>query len=721
MLHSSLRETAEIAGAAFAIDKVKEFAVSMAEMGEKALNTSFALNITIKQLAELQGVFTLAGGNADDAQRTFERLGVSVQDALTNRNGQAAHSFQNLGISLDQVKAHANDFVGLLKLLIIAISTAIERNQALADAHRVAGRGLDTLIPVIRQGISGYDELAAKSEDYKRAMAAATPVEDQEAKLLNELTLQTHILAHDGFMALAPIILSVTNLLRGLTKELDETIQSTETDIQNIMRLGDAFQNFLSKMTGGLIPKAEPETTLPDVDVTADRNEGTAGPGGHAKGQASEVQVWREQLQQKLEAERNFFKDLTAEELAFWQSKIGLTRAGSKEQAEVANTIYGLEKRMALQGLADARAAESQQETLDREYLARFEANMKLMVASKQVTLKQALGFDIQYTKQIEEEEAKRLQALIADDRLSLSEKAAYQEKLIELETTTGTKIVEMQTQAADQTNRAWTDALKQVSDQMATFATDVIDRTELISKAFDQMIRKIIDDILKANIQNLFESAFGLGGGGAGGGGTGGGAGGAGLGILGTLGGGLLKDAFGAAIGNPFSGSSGGLLGGSIANSGIGAMFSGLFGGGAGAGVGIDAADVASMWGGGGADAVAAGMAGTAGAGGITSMLPMLASAAASAAGGWVVPAFDNGGILSVLHQNEMVLPSYLSTFVQNAAANASGGGGPPMNITVQALDGASAHKVLMANAPSIMAAFNRAARNGVRPRISD
>ena len=709
MLHSSLRETAEIAGAAFAIDKVKEFAVSMAEMGEKALNTSFALNITIKQLAELQGVFTLAGGNADDAQRTFERLGVSVQDALTNRNGQAAHSFQNLGISLDQVKAHANDFVGLLKLLIIAISTAIERNQALADAHRVAGRGLDTLIPVIRQGISGYDELAAKSEDYKRAMAAATPVEDQEAKLLNELTLQTHILAHDGFMALAPIILSVTNLLRGLTKELDETIQSTETDIQNIMRLGDAFQNFLSKMTGGLIPKAEPETTLPDVDVTADRNEGTAGPGGHAKGQASEIQEWREQLQQKLEAERNFFKDSTAEELAFWQSKIGLTRAGSKEQAEVANTIYGLEKRMALQGLADARAAESQQETLDRDYLARFEANMKLMVASKQITLKQALGFDIQYTKQIEEEEAKRLQALIADDRLSLAEKAAYQEKLIELETTTGTKIVEMQTQAADQTNRAWTDALKQVSDQMATFATDVIDRTELISKAFDQMIRKILDDILKANIQNLFESALGLGGGGSGGGGTGGsggtgGVGGAGLGILGMLGGGLLKDAFGAAIGNPFSSGAGGLLGGSLAGLGLG----GLFGGGS--GVGVEAADVASMWGGGGAADVAAGMAGGSSLfGGIGGLFSKMASLLPAAAGGWVVPHFAQGGIVSVLHAGEHVLPADYGAGLQNMIAN-GGGGGHTFNMNISAWD---ARSVLNAG-PQLVASINRALRNG-------
>ena len=82
-LKSSLRETAEFAGAAFAVDEIRDFAKEMAEAGEKALNTSFVLGISIRQVAELQGVFTLAGGSAEDAQRTFERPGVSVEQAIT--------------------------------------------------------------------------------------------------------------------------------------------------------------------------------------------------------------------------------------------------------------------------------------------------------------------------------------------------------------------------------------------------------------------------------------------------------------------------------------------------------------------------------------------------------------------------------------------------------------------------------------------------------------
>jgi hypothetical protein len=93
-------------------------------------------------------------------------------------------------------------------------------------------------------------------------------------------------------------------------------------------------------------------------------------------------------------------------------------------------------------------------------------------------------------------------------------------------------------------------------------------------------------------------------------------------------------------------------------------------------------------------------------------------AAAIAFAERGWVVPSFQCGSILSMLHRNEMVLPAHISEWVQNAAAGGAGGG-PPLNITVHALDGASVHRVLMANAPSIMAAFNRAVRHGVMPKI--
>jgi hypothetical protein len=92
------------------------------------------------------------------------------------------------------------------------------------------------------------------------------------------------------------------------------------------------------------------------------------------------------------------------------------------------------------------------------------------------------------------------------------------------------------------------------------------------------------------------------------------------------------------------------------------------------------------------------------------------------SAAGGWVVPSFANGGILSVLHTNEMVLPASLSSFVQQSAAAYSGGGaggGPVIhNWNIAAVDAAGVAKFLRQNGPALVAALNSATRNGAMLR---
>jgi hypothetical protein len=94
------------------------------------------------------------------------------------------------------------------------------------------------------------------------------------------------------------------------------------------------------------------------------------------------------------------------------------------------------------------------------------------------------------------------------------------------------------------------------------------------------------------------------------------------------------------------------------------------------------------------------------------------------SAAGGWVVPHFANGGILSVLHQKEMVLPANLSTFVQNAAAAHSGRGGggnmtysPTINAHGSTMSGAQFNALLRNNAGELASIAANAHRNGWRP----
>lgn len=86
------------------------------------------------------------------------------------------------------------------------------------------------------------------------------------------------------------------------------------------------------------------------------------------------------------------------------------------------------------------------------------------------------------------------------------------------------------------------------------------------------------------------------------------------------------------------------------------------------------------------------------------------------SAAGGMIMPRFQRGGILSMVHANEMVLPSHISQMVQNAANNNSGGAGPSghtVNFHINTIDQRTGAQFLMSNADGIAKAYARSYRN--------
>src|SRR5215469_10910341 len=85
------------------------------------------------------------------------------------------------------------------------------------------------------------------------------------------------------------------------------------------------------------------------------------------------------------------------------------------------------------------------------------------------------------------------------------------------------------------------------------------------------------------------------------------------------------------------------------------------------------------------------------------------------SAAGGMIVPRFQGGGILSMLHMNEMVLPSHISTMVQNMAANGNAPGGGvthEVHFNISAIDPKSGAQFLMNNSDTIARAYARSHR---------
>ncbi len=80
-----------------------------------------------------------------------------------------------------------------------------------------------------------------------------------------------------------------------------------------------------------------------------------------------------------------------------------------------------------------------------------------------------------------------------------------------------------------------------------------------------------------------------------------------------------------------------------------------------------------------------------------------------ASAAGGWDRVPSDQ---VTQLHKNEMVLPAHIAEPVRQMAER--GGGGQPIQITIQALDGQDVHRVLTKHQDSLFRVMREGGKNG-------
>ena len=73
-------------------------------------------------------------------------------------------------------------------------------------------------------------------------------------------------------------------------------------------------------------------------------------------------------------------------------------------------------------------------EQLDGAYVAAFRSSMQAMADQKQITLQQALGFDIQYTTQLSEQERSRLAEIVYNDRAMVTDRQRALNMMIELD-----------------------------------------------------------------------------------------------------------------------------------------------------------------------------------------------------------------------------------------------------------------------------------------------
>jgi phage-related minor tail protein len=93
------------------------------------------------------------------------------------------------------------------------------------------------------------------------------------------------------------------------------------------------------------------------------------------------VSDWEEQLHEAEVASNDFFSDQTEKELQFWQSKVALTKAGSKDWLDVQSKIYEAQKTLAHRDYDEHVADLNDRLEADRDDFKKFQADWQEKLA----------------------------------------------------------------------------------------------------------------------------------------------------------------------------------------------------------------------------------------------------------------------------------------------------------------------------------------------------
>jgi hypothetical protein len=405
-VHKTMSLLAEVAVLGFIGDKIMDMAKKTAEYAHEV---ELAAQKTGMNTDALQGwgvAATMAGGSSQTMLLGIRKLSQEIVHAQEGSK-EATAAFTKMGMSVDELKGMKMEDV-MLKVADAFKSHANGAEKA-ALAQQLFGRAGQNLIPILNMGREGIAQMMKVAQDAGAVMSK----EDVEGaasfkQQLELLHITTEGLEHRIGVGLMPSLVSLTRAFQNSAKtggqlaEVMNIIPSAANLVaKTVSYLAEGFQQLGARIAAvgatmyALFPgnlagardiwfkefnknfeeiakKAEEFRAsldkpfkLPPILSSGGAEDEEGGRPSFAttapkaakqkkeKADSSRVSAWRDELQQKLEAEENYFKDSKEEELAFWEAKLAITKAGTKEQQEVSSQIYQLKKQMAIEANKD--------------------------------------------------------------------------------------------------------------------------------------------------------------------------------------------------------------------------------------------------------------------------------------------------------------------------------------------------------------------------------
>lgn len=443
-VYSGVGELAEVFAAAFAIEKIAEFAEKMSELGADALHSAAEIGLSTEEITRFNfaaGAMGLQGEAGAQGLMRLER----AASAAAGGEKTYAEAFEALGIKVTDAHGKVKSMSELLPEVANRFAATADGPNKTALAMEIMGRAGARMIPLLDQGASGMKEMS------DAASAAGVTISGPMAEGMEKTAISIYDLGRSVggvavplYEAFKPAIDVVVDLLSGLVQGFNNNIKSggqfnqaleivvlvVDAVVAAILTLVTGFEQLYDIIEAGAIAVIGPLEVLGKVisDVFS----------GHWAQAEADTKVGLETVGRLVEDK---LKDILVkgqqykEELGKLFSNIGpngVDTTGGKEgpkgpkKPDLPATDYGAGDEA--RKLADERLKASEQEALEEIKIEQDKNNH--LLAMGQETVEQYVATAEQLESRIYEVKLAYLQKKVAVDRGNALEEAKDQDAM---------------------------------------------------------------------------------------------------------------------------------------------------------------------------------------------------------------------------------------------------------------------------------------------------
>ena len=240
MVRDHLGELVEIFAAAFAVEKIAEWAAETSEAAENIERESAKLGVSIEQIESLQSVAKLTGTDYGELAMQFEKLQLSLSK-VGEKATPASEALRVLGLNAAQLRGQSLD--QQIETLAGAFSRFADGPAKTAAAMALLGKTGADMIPFLDKGKEGMEDLRQVAERTGVVLSGEL-IESmaQTREHISELSLAWTAASREIYAAFNPAIDALVQALNRFLEKLtvDKIREWTVAGVQGFGALSKA-------------------------------------------------------------------------------------------------------------------------------------------------------------------------------------------------------------------------------------------------------------------------------------------------------------------------------------------------------------------------------------------------------------------------------------------------------------------------------------------------